>query len=112
MFGKPKSRVDLAKRLIGEWHAEGASGQTHSAIVAVFHPDGTFITRTHVESPMATAQTVSQAGRYRVEQLDPHRFKLYTIDENGAPLSTSLRTFVDENTMVTELGPVTFVRAR
>ena len=38
------------------------------------------------------------------------RFKLFTIDENGQPLSSTIRTFLDNNTMINEVGRITFHR--
>ena len=32
------------------------------------------------------------------------------IDENGQPLSTTIRSFVDNNTMLNEVGRITFRR--
>ena len=45
-----------------------------------------------------------------IEALDKQRFKLFTIDENGQPLSTTVRSFVDKNTMLNEIGHITFKR--
>ena len=36
--------------------------------------------------------------------------RLLTIDENGQPLSTTIRSFVDDNTMLNEVGRITFRR--
>jgi hypothetical protein len=56
------------------------------------------------------ADPVTQTGRYRIEAVDKTRFRLSTIDENGAPISTTVRTFVNRNTMVNEVGRITFHR--
>jgi hypothetical protein len=108
-FGKSKAQV-ITKTLVGEWRAETVSGDVKGEITAVFHPDGAFITRNRMEVRGVPADPVTQAGRYRVEPVDKMRFRLFTIDENGAPISTTIRTFVDQNTMVNEVGRITFKR--
>ncbi len=111
MFGKQKKPDTFSGRLIGEWRAETVSGDVHGAITAIFREDGTFLTRNQLDVRGKAAAPISQAGRYRVEPVDRTRFKLFMIDENGAPLATSLRTFVDEQTMLTEIGRISFRRA-
>jgi hypothetical protein len=110
MFGKPKAAPSFARSLVGEWRAETASGEVTSAITAVYHEDGSFIVRNQLDVRGAPAGPVTQAGRYRVEPVDKQKFKLHTIDENGLPLTSTLRTFVDKDTMVNEVGRITFKR--
>jgi hypothetical protein len=109
MFGKPKP-ANFARTLVGEWHAATLSGDVRGEITAVFNSDGTFLTRNRMEVRGVPADPVTQTGRYRIETVDRQRFKLFTIDENGAPVSTTVRTFVDKNTMLNEVGRITFKR--
>ena len=88
MFGKPKP-ANLTRTLVGEWRADTLSGDVRGEITAVFNSDGTFTTR---------------------NKMDKQRFRLYTIDENGSPVSSTVRTFVDKNTMVNDIGRITFRR--
>jgi hypothetical protein len=108
-FGKPKP-TGFTRTLIGEWRAETVSGDVKGEITAIFYPDGAFMTRNRMEVRGVPADPVTQAGRYRVEAVDKTRFKLSTIDDNGAPISTTIRTFIDRNTMVNEVGRITFRR--
>ncbi len=110
MFGKAKTIDSVSRRIIGEWRAEAASGQAHSVITATFYADATFFVRTELTGPGETSRAISQAGRYRVEPIDKIRFRLFTVDEEGTPQPASIRTFADENTMVTEVGRLTFSR--
>jgi hypothetical protein len=109
MFGKPKPS-NLTRTLVGEWRADTLSGEVKGEITAVFNTDGTFLTCNKMEVRGVAAPPVTQTGRYRVEPVDKHRFKLFTIDENGSPVSTTVRTFIDRNTMVNEVGRITFKR--
>jgi hypothetical protein len=109
MFGKPKP-ANFTRTLVGEWRADTLSGDVRGEIVAVFNNDGTFVTRNRMEVRGVPADPVTQTGRYRIEPVDKQRFKLFTIDENGAPVSATTRTFVDKNTMVNEVGRITFKR--
>ena len=109
MFGKPKAS-GFHKTLVGEWKADTLSGDVKGEITAVFHTDGTFFTRNKMEVRGVPADPVTHTGRYRIEAVDKSRFKLFTIDENGAPLSATVRTFVDRNTMMNEVGRITFRR--
>ena len=111
MFGKTKTIDTFARRIIGEWRAEATSGRAHSVITAVFHSDSTFLIRTELHGPGAAVRALTQAGRYRVEPIDRARFRLFTTDEEGAPQPASTRTFADDNTMMTEIGRLTFLRA-
>ncbi len=79
-------------------------------ITAVFNTDGSFMTRNKMEIRGVPASPVTQTGRYRIEPVDKQRFRLFTIDENGQPVSSTVRSFVDENTMVNEVGRITFHR--
>ena len=110
MFGKPKAAPSFARSLVGEWRAETASGEVTSAITAVYNEDGSFIVRNKLDVRGAPAGPVTQAGRYRVEPIDKQKFKLHTIDENGLPLTSTLRTFLDKDTMINEVGRITFKR--
>ena len=110
MFGKAKTIDSISRRIIGEWRAEAASGHAHSVITATFYADATFFVRTELTGPGETSRAISQAGRYRVEPIDKTRFRLFTVDEEGTPQPPSIRTFADENTMVTEVGRLTFSR--
>jgi hypothetical protein len=107
--GKPKPAT-LIHTLVGEWKATTASGDVKGEITAVFSPDGTYLTRNQMEIRGVMANPVTQAGRYRIEALDKQRFRLFTMDENGHPVSATVRTFVDSNTMINEIGPITFRR--
>lgn len=109
MFGKPKPQ-NFTRTLVGEWRAETLSGGVKGEITAVFNTDGTFFTRNQMEIRGVPADPVTQTGRYRIETVDKTRFRLSTIDENGAPISTTVRTFVNRNTMVNEVGRITFHR--
>jgi hypothetical protein len=109
MFGKP-SPANFNRTLVGEWHADTASGEVRGEITAVFNNDGTFITCNKMEVRGIQTHPITQTGRYRIEAVDKQRFKLFTIDENGSPLSTTIRTFVDRNTMLNEVGRITFKR--
>lgn len=107
--GKPKPAT-LVHTLVGAWRAETLSGDVKGEILAWFNEDGSYLTRNQMEIRGAAVPPVTQTGRYRVEPLDRTRFKLFTIDENGQPLSTTVRTFVDNNTMINEVGRITFHR--
>jgi hypothetical protein len=109
MFGKPKP-TSFTRFLVGEWRAETLSGDVKGQITAVFNTDGTYLTRNQMEVRGVPADPVTQTGRYRIEAVDKQRFKLFTIDENGAPLSTTIRHFPDRNTMINEVGRITFKR--
>jgi hypothetical protein len=95
---------------VGEWKADTHSGDVKGEITAVFHTDGTFFTRNKMEVRGVPADPVTHTGRYRIEAVDKSRFKLFTIDENGVPQSATVRTFVDRNTMMNEVGRITFRR--
>lgn len=107
--GKPKPTI-FTRTLVGEWRADTSSGDVRGEITAIFNTDGSYLTRNKMEIRGIPHDPVTQAGRYRVEAVDKVRFKLFTIDENGQPLSTTVRTFVDRNTMVNEVGRITFKR--
>jgi hypothetical protein len=107
--GKPKP-ASFTRTLVGEWRADTSSGDVKGEITAIFHTDGSYLTRNRMEVRGVAHDPVTQTGRYRVEVVDKQRFKLCTIDENGQPLSTTVRTFVDPNTMVNEVGRITFKR--
>ena len=79
-------------------------------ITAVFNTDGSYLTRNRMEIRGVPAAPVTQTGRYRIEPVDKVRFRLLTIDENGQPVSTTIRSFVDDNTMLNEVGRITFHR--
>jgi hypothetical protein len=107
--GKPKPAT-LVHTLVGAWRADTHSGDVKGEILAYFNEDGSYLTRNQMEIRGVPAHPVTQTGRYRVEPLDRTRFKLFTIDENGQPLSTTIRTFIDNNTMINEVGRITFHR--
>ena len=109
LFGKPKP-ANFTRTLVGEWHADTLSGDVKGQITSVFNTDGTFVTRNQMEVRGVAADPVTHTGRYRVEPVDKTRFKLFTIDENGVPVSATVRTFLDRNTMVNEVGRITFRR--
>jgi hypothetical protein len=109
MFGKSRP-ASFTRTLIGEWRADTLSGDVRGEITAIFNTDGTFTTRNKMEVRGVPADPITQTGRYRIEMLDKNRFKLFTIDENGSPVSVTTRTFVDKNTMVNEVGRITFRR--
>jgi hypothetical protein len=106
---KPKPAT-FSRTLVGEWRADTSSGDVKGEITAVFNTDGSYLTRNRMEIRGVPADPVTQSGRYRVESVDKQRFKLFTIDENGQPLSTTVRSFTDKNTMVNEVGRITFKR--
>lgn len=111
MFFRGKQKpASLAHTLVGEWHADTLSGDVKGSITAIFNTDGSYLTRNLMEIRGVTAAPVTQTGRYRIEPVDKQKFKLFTIDENGQPLSTTVRTFVDSNTMINEVGRITFHR--
>jgi len=107
--GKPKT-TSFTRTLVGEWRADTSSGDVKGEITAVFNTDGSYLTRNRMEIRGVVADPVTQTGRYRIEAVDKQRFKLFTIDENGQPLSTTIRSFVDKNTMLNEVGRITFKR--
>lgn len=110
MFGKPKPNLWHARTLVGEWRADTLSGDVRGEITAVFAADGGFTTRNRMDVRGVASDPTTQVGRYRVEGIDKTRFKLFTIDENGALVSTTIRTFLDANTMVNDVGRITFKR--
>lgn len=107
--GKPKPAT-LVHTLVGAWRAETLSGDVKGEILAWFNEDGSYLTRNRMEIRGVPAQPVTQTGRYRIEALDRTRFKLSTIDENGQPLSSTIRTFLDNDTMINDVGRITFHR--
>jgi hypothetical protein len=107
--GKPK-QATFSRTLVGEWRADTLSGDVKGEITAVFNTDGSYMTRNRMEIRGVPAAPVTQTGRYRIEPVDKLRFRLLTIDENGQPLSTTIRSFVDDNTMLNEVGRITFRR--
>ncbi len=107
--GKPKPTL-FSRTLVGEWRADTTSGDVKGEITAVFNTDGSYLTRNRMEIRGVPADPVTQSGRYRIEAVDKARFKLFTIDENGQPISTTVRSFPDKNTMVNEVGRITFKR--
>jgi hypothetical protein len=110
LFRGKQKPASLAHTLVGEWHAETLSGDVRGEITAVFNTDGSYQTRNRMEIRGVPAPPVTQTGRYRIEPIDKQRFKLFTIDDNGQPLSATVRTFVDSNTMINEVGRITFRR--
>lgn len=112
MFGKPKSGDGFLRVLVGEWHADTSSGDVTSSITAEFTADGAFQTHNVMEIRGVAKPMATQVGRFRIEAVDKQRFRLLTIDENGAPLSATVRTFIDRDTMVNEVGRITFHRVR
>jgi hypothetical protein len=110
MFGSKPKPTMFTRTLVGEWRADTSSGDVRGEITAVFNLDGSYLTRNQMEIRGIPADPVTQTGRYRIEAVDRQRFKLFTIDENGQPLSATVRTFVDRNTMVNEVGRITFKR--
>ena len=108
-FGKPKT-TNFGRTIVGEWRADTLSGDVKGEITAIFYADGGFMTRNCMQVRGVAADPVTQTGRYRIEAVDKQRFKLFTIDENGAPVSATVRTFIDRNTMVNEVGRITFKR--
>jgi hypothetical protein len=107
--GKPKPAI-LAHALVGEWRADTLSGDVRGEITAIFNTDGSYMTHNRMEIKGVPAAPVTQTGRYRIEVIDRQRFRLMTIDENGQPVATTIRTFVDNNTMINEVGRITFRR--
>jgi len=107
--GKPKSAT-LIHTLVGEWRADTLSGDVKGEITAIYNTDGSYMTRNRMEIRGVQAPPVTQTGRYRVEPLDKQRFRLFTVDEDGHPVSATVRTFVDSNTMINEVGRITFRR--
>jgi hypothetical protein len=110
MFGKPKPNLWHARALVGEWRADTLSGDVRGEITAVFNADGSFTTRNRMDVRGVASDPITQVGRYRVEGIDKTRFRLFTIDENGSPVSTTIRTFIDHNTMMNDVGRITFRR--
>jgi hypothetical protein len=109
LFGKPKPQ-NFSRTLVGEWTADTLSGDVKGHITSIFYPDGAYVTRNEMQIRGVPADPVTHTGRYRVEPVDKTRFKLFTIDENGQPVSATVRTFVDRNTMINEVGRITFKR--
>ena len=110
MFGLgKKSAPSFGVRLIGEWRAETVRGEVTSAIRAIYNGDGSFSVRTQVTGA-SEGKPRTQVGRYRIEPIDRSKFRIVTIDENGSPLGSSTRTFIDDNTMLNEMGQTTFQR--
>lgn len=107
--GKPKPAT-LVHTLVGAWRADTLSGDVKGEILAWFNEDGSYLTRNQMEVRGVAAQPVTQTGRYRVEPIDRTRFKLFTIDENGQALSATVRTFIDNDTMINDVGRITFHR--
>jgi hypothetical protein len=109
-FNAKPNPSNFSRTLVGEWHADTLSGDVRGEITAIFNMDGSYLTRNQMEIRGVQADPVTQTGRYRVESVDKQRFRLFTIDENGQPLSTTVRSFVDKNTMLNEVGRITFKR--
>ena len=110
LFRGKQKPASLAHTLVGEWHAQTLSGDVRGEITAIFNTDGSYQTQNRMEIRGVPATPVTQTGRYRIEAIDKQRFKLFTIDDNGQPLSATTRTFVDSNTMINEVGRITFRR--
>lgn len=110
LFRGKQKPASLAHTLVGEWRAETLSGDVRGEITALFNTDGSYLTRNQMEVRGVASTLVTQTGRYRIEPVDKQRFKLFTIDDNGQPLSTTTRTFIDSNTMINEVGRITFRR--
>lgn len=106
---RPKPAI-FSRILVGEWRADTSSGDVRGEITAVFNSDGSYMTRNQMEIRGVRADPVTQTGRYRIEPIDKQRFKLFTIDENGQPLSATTRSFIDPNTMLNEVGRIIFRR--
>jgi hypothetical protein len=96
--------------LVGDWRAETHSGQVTSVIAATYAADGAFLIRTEISGTQTPPPPTTQAGRYRTQTIDKRRFKLHLLDDDGRVMSTSVRTIIDRNTMVSDLGKVTFHR--
>ncbi len=109
-FGGKSKHPVFSRTLVGEWRADTLSGDVKGEITAVFNTDGSYLTRNKMEVRGVPTPPVTQTGRYRVEPVDKNRFRLLTIDENGLPLSATIRSFVNENTMLNEVGRITFHR--
>jgi hypothetical protein len=107
--GKPKPAT-LIHTLVGAWQADTSSGDVRGKITAIFNTDGSWLTRNQMEIRGVAADPITQTGRYRIEALDKQRFRLFTIDEDGRPISTTTRTFIDSNTMINDVGRITFRR--
>ena len=107
--GKPKPAT-LIHTLVGAWQADTSSGDVRGKITAIFNTDGSWLTRNQMEIRGVAADPITQTGRYRVEALDKQRFRLFTIDDDGRPISTTTRTFIDSNTMINDVGRITFRR--
>ena len=107
--GKPKL-ASFSRTLVGEWRADTLSGDVKGEITAIFNQDGSYMTRNRMEIRGVPAAPVTQTGRYRIEPVDKLRFRLFTLDENGQPVSNTIRSFPDDNTMLNEVGRITFKR--
>jgi len=110
LFGRKPKPASFSRTLVGEWRADTLSGDVKGEITAVFHADGSFMTHNRMEIRGVPAPPVIQTGRYRIEPVDKLRFRLFTIDENGQPVSNTVRSFVDPDTMLNEVGRITFRR--
>lgn len=110
LFRSKPNPTTFARTIVGEWRAETLSGDVKGEITAIFNKDGSYQTRNRMEIRGVPADPVTQTGRYRIEAVDKQRFKLFTIDENGQPLSTTVRSFVNRDTMLNEVGRITFRR--
>jgi hypothetical protein len=110
LFRSKVKPATLVHTLVGAWRADTLSGDVKGEITAIFNTDGSYLTRNQMEIRGVPAHPVTQTGRYRIEPIDKQRFRLFTIDENGQPLSATVRTFVNSNTMINEVGRITFTR--
>jgi hypothetical protein len=111
-FTKEKPADLFARQIVGEWRAETARGSVTGEITAVYHPDGSFLVRSALAGHRETHLPAAQIGRYRIEPVDRKRFHLVTIDENGAPVTRTVRSFPDPDTMVNAVGSTIFRRVK
>lgn len=110
LFAKPITSADLTRRLVGLWRATAVSGSASNLIEVTFNSGGDFLLRTRLDVRGKAGAPVTQVGRFRVEPIDKRQFRLFLTDEFGVPMSSSVRRFVDSDTMMSEIGHTLFRR--
>jgi hypothetical protein len=110
LFTKSITSVDLARRLEGSWRAHTVSGSASNLIEVTFNSGGDFLLRTRLNVRGEPGAPVTQVGRFRAEPMDKRQFRLFLTDEFGVPISSSVRWFVDPDTMMSDIGRTVFRR--
>lgn len=109
-FAKSTTSDELSRRLAGFWRATTVSGSASNLIEVRYHASGGFLLRTRLDVGGKPGSPVTQAGRFRAEPVDKRQFRLFLTDEFGGPISSSVRWFVDQDTMMSDIGRAVFRR--